>query len=150
MSSTFDLLTVTNAIAGLSISGVVVKDADQITNALGLEFAVLAPRPDQFITGLSIRPAELSEKNLDVRYTLNYTYFHCKIGGGIGNLFADYSNMMANLALIIKALADDATLTGSINSGNVRLGQIGPVQDPSGNYYHGCGLSIDVLQFMEV
>jgi len=147
MTTTFDILTVADSISKLSISGVVIKDADQLTDALGLEFAVLSPRPDQFITGLSIRPAEISERNMDVRYTLNYTYFHCKIG--TGNLFANYSNMLTNLALIIKALADDATLAGSINSGNIRISQIGPVQDPSGNYYHGCGVSIDVLQFLE-
>ena len=147
MSGTLDVTTVTNSIAALSISGVTVKDSDQIAAAIGLGFAVLCPRPDNFITGFSANSVNINKTALDIRYTLNYQYFHCEIGG---DLFSDYSPMLAKIALIIKAFSDDGTLTGAIDNGTPRIGSIRPISDPSGNVYHGCDVSIDVLQFLEV
>lgn len=147
MSTTFDLQTVTNSIAALSISGVTVKDSDEIATTIGLGIAVLCPRPDSFITNLTIVPAELSKQNLDATYTLNYIYYHCKIGG---DFIADYSAMLTKIALLIKAFSNDAVLTGALDNGEARINRIGPVQDGSGNTYHGCEISIDIKQFLEV
>ena len=147
MSATVDFLTVTNSVAALSISGVTVKDADEIASSIGLGFAVLCPRPDNFITGLSVNPVNINKTALDIRYTLNYQYFHCEIGG---DLFSDYSALITKLALIIKAFSADDTLSGAVDNGAPRLGSIRPISDPSGNVYHGCDVSIDVLQFLEV
>ncbi len=150
MSTTIDFLTVTNSIAALSVSGVSVKDADEIADSIGLGTAILAPRPDDFITGLTITPAELTKQNLDVSYTLHYQYYHCKIAGGLGGMFGVYAAMLAKLALIIKAFANDATLSGAIDNGAPQIGKIGPVVDAAGNTYHGCEISMTVKQFLEV
>jgi hypothetical protein len=147
MSTSITLDTVTNAIAALSITGVTIKDTDELPSALGLETAVLMPKPDNFLTDLRITPAELSKQNLDVRYTLHYQYFHCKIAG---QLFANYAPMLDNLVLIIKAFSSDATLSGAMDNGECRIGVIGPIMDAAGNSYHGCELTIDILQFLEV
>ena len=147
MSTTFDVTTVTNAIESLSISGVSVKDVDTITQSLGLGFAVLMPRPDDFITDVSIEPAELSKQNLDVRYTLHYQYYHCAVGN---NLFGDFQPLIAKIALIIKAFCNDATLSGSIDGGMPTIDRVGPVQDAAGNQYHGAEFSLPILQFLEV
>ena len=147
MSTTFDLVTVTNAIESLSISGVAVKDVDTITHSIGLGYGVLMPRPDGFITDVNITPAESSKQNLDVRYTLHYQYFHCAIGN---NLFGDYKPLMDKIALIIKAFCNDATLTGSIDGGMPTVDMVGPIQDASGNQYHGAEFSMPILQFLEV
>lgn len=147
MSTTFDVVTVTNAIESLSISGVTIKDVDTITQSIGLGFAVLMPRPDDFITDISIEPAELTKQNLDVRYTLHYQYFHCAVGN---NLFGDFKPLMDKIALIIKAFSNDATLTGSIDGGLPTIDRVGPIMDASGNRYHGAEFSMPILQFLEV
>ena len=151
MSATFDLTTVTNSIAALSITGVTVKDSDEITDSLGMSgTALLVPRPDNFLTGLSIVRGELSGQNLTVRYTLNYQYFHCVIGGGLGGIFSVYQGMLTNIGKIIVAFSNDATLTGAIDNGYPNFGRLGPIQDASGNKYHGCEVSIPITQFLEV
>ena len=147
MSTTINFTTVTDSIAGLTITGVTVKDSDQIPQAIGSGFAVLCPRPDNFITGLSIRRDELSGQNLTVRYTLNYQYFHVKIGA---SLFSAYADMLAKLALIIKAFSNDATLSGALDNGYPTIGRVGPIQDAAGNTYHGCEVSMPITQFLEV
>ena len=147
MSTTVNFTTVTNSIESLSITGVTVADVDEISSAISLGTAVLVPRPDDFITGLTIIPAEISAQNLDLSYDLNYTYYHCPIGARLVDV---YSAMIANIALIVKAFAQNETLTGAMDNGLPTISHIGPVQDPAGNVYHGCDISIHVLQFLEV
>lgn len=150
MTTTFDVLTVTNSIAALSITGVTICDADQIPEALGLEYAVLAPIPDDFITDLEITRSELSGQKLDVRYNLHYRYYHCAIGGGVGGIFSVIPAMITNLAAIVKAFSLDDSLAGAMDNGFPTIGHIGPVADAAGNQYHGCDLTIHILQFLEV
>jgi hypothetical protein len=147
MSTTFNVVTVANSIESLSISGVTVADVDEITSSIGDGISILVPSPDNFITGLTITAAEVSAQNLDVNYDLNYTYYHCAIGG---DLLDVYSAMLAKIALIIKALSQNETLTGAMDNGFPTISHIGPVQDPSGNVYHGCDISIHIMQFLEV
>ena len=147
MSTTINFTTVTDSIAALTITGVTVKDSDQIPQAIGSGYNVLCPRPDNFITGLSITPDEVSKQLLRVRYTLNYQYFHSRIAA---KLFDSYAGMLAKLALIIKAFANDTTLSGALDSGAPSIGRLGPTMDAAGNKYHGCELSIQITQFLEV
>ena len=147
MTTTINFTTVTDSIAALSISGVTVKDSDQIPQAIGAGYKVLCPRPDNFITGLSITPDEVSKQLLRLRYTLNYQYFHSRIGA---KLFDSYSAMLGKLALILVAFANDATLSGAIDNGAPSVGRLGPTMDAAGNKYHGCELSMQITQFLEV
>jgi len=147
LSTTVDLTTVTNAIAALTISGVVIKDSDEMMVSMVSDNGVLMPRPDAFITEVNITPSELSKQNLDVRYTLHYQYFHCAIGQ---DLFADFAPLLSKIALIIKAFCNDATLAGSIDGGMPTVDVVGPIQDAAGNSYHGAEFSLPILQFLEV
>jgi hypothetical protein len=133
MSTTFDLATVTHSIASLSISGVTVKDTHEIVDSLGLGVAILCPRPSSFITNFQVTKNDVTGQNLDINYTLNYLYFHAPISGGLGGIYGVYAPMLTNLALIIKA-----------------FGSIGFVTDGAGNQYHGCEITINITQFLEV
>lgn len=150
MSTTIDFDTVTHAIASLSISGVTIKDTHEMVDSLGLAYAVLCPRPDNFVTNLAITPANINKTALDVNYTLNYEYYHCQVAGGLGGLFGDYAPMLDKLALIIQAFSDDASLSGAVDNGECVIGQISIILDAAGNKYHGCDISINILQFLEV
>jgi hypothetical protein len=148
MSNTIDFTTVTNSIAALSISGVTVKDSDELSNAIGLDYAVLVPLPDNFITRLRVVTVNVPKTSLDVHYDLHYRYFHCK--PSTNALYSDYQNLITNLAAITVAFAQNETLSGAIDNGAPTYGNIGTIQDPAGNIWLGCDVTIHVYQFLEV
>jgi hypothetical protein len=148
MSTTFDIATVTNAISALSISGVKVKDTDEIADAIALGTQVLAPRARDFITDFRVDPVELSKQNLDIHYTLNYIYYHCRTGTNA--LYGSYAPMMGKLALIVQAICADESLSGAMDNGMMNIGTIAAIDDGSGNFYHSIEISIPILQFLEV
>lgn len=150
MSTTVDIATVTNAIEALSISGVTVLDVDEITDSVGLEAAILAPWPEGFISNIEVTRAEQSGQNLDLKYTLTYRYYHCRIAGGLGGILGPYAAMITNLAAILKAFAQNETLTGAMDNYEPQISDLGPVVDPAGNAYHGFDISLRIHQFLEV
>lgn len=150
MTATVDFATVANSIAALSITDVTVQDTHEITDTIGLDTHILAPNPAGFISELSISYDELSQQKCRLEYTLNYRYYHCKLAGGLGGLFATYSGLVTTAANILLAFASDVTLTGAMNNTTPVISDIGPVTDPAGNGYHGFDVSIHILQFLEV
>jgi hypothetical protein len=150
LSTTVNFTTVTNAIAALSITGVTILNTDQIPDSVGLDFAVLAPMPKDFLTNVTVTRDELSAQLLTLRYTLTYRYYHCKIGGGLGGLFSTYQGMLTNAALILKAFSSDKTLTGALDNDTPAITNIGPVSDPANNGFHGFDVTLRIMQFLEV
>jgi hypothetical protein len=149
MSTTVDFTTVTNAIAALSIAGVTIKDIDEIPEAMGLDAVVLTPRAQNFVTGLTVTPSELSKQKLDVSYVLNYQYFQ-QAPAAVGGVVSVMSDLISKLALVIVAFCNDATLAGAMDNGTPAVGPVGIIRDASGNVYYGCEISIKVMQFLEV
>jgi hypothetical protein len=147
MSSTIDIATVTDSISKLTITGVTIKDIDQIPSAIGAGTALLVPRPKDFVTNFRVEYTDVTKQNMNVFYTLNYVYYHCALGNDI---FAAYPAMLTNMALIIKAFADDAKLTGAVDHNAGVVGPIGGVQDMAGNWFHGFVISKEIMQFLEV
>jgi hypothetical protein len=150
LSTTVDFATVTHAIGALSISGVTVLDTHNITDSIGLGTAILAPMPVEFVSNIELSRDELSGQLLTLRYTLTYRYYHCAIAGGLGGIFGPYSAMITNAAAILKAFASDATLAGAVDNDLPTISNIGPVNDPAGNGFHGFDITIRIMQFLEV
>jgi hypothetical protein len=150
MTTDIQFTTVTDAIAALTISGVVIKDSDQITDSMGLGYAVLSPIPDNFITGVKVDSVEVTKSKLNFSYDLHYRYYHAAITGGMGGLFAMYSGMLTNLGAILAAFSKSTVLRGAMDNGAPTLSHIGPVVDAAGNSYHGCDVTIHIMQFLEV
>jgi hypothetical protein len=150
MTATVDFTTVTNAIESLSISGVTIKDIDNLTDSNKLSTPLLAPRPENFITDVRVERDEWSAQKLRLSYTLNYRYYHCLLEMGLGGLFASYGGFMTKLAALVLAFSNDAILAGALDKDSPVINGIGPVQDPAGNNYLGCVVSVHILQFLEV
>jgi hypothetical protein len=151
VTTTIDFATVTNSISHLSISGVAVKDINELSDALGTLAGggILSPIPDNFITGYRAVPVDTSYQQQNVYYTLNFRYYHCPIGGGMNGLFSAYAGLIANLALILKAFCSSVTLSGAMTNGAPQVLRVGPVQDAAGNQYHGADIAINIMQFLE-
>jgi hypothetical protein len=148
MTTTMDFATVAGSIAALTITGVTVKDYDQMSDALGMTNNILTPRPNGYITDISVVRSELSGQNLDVSYTLHYDYYHCAPGGMNGLL--KYSTLVDSVSLILAAFAKRTTLGGAVDNTTPTVDMIGVIQDPAGNTFLGASFSIRILQFLEV
>lgn len=150
MSATVDFSTVTNSISALSVSGVTIRDIDEVTESNILGGKILFPQPAEFITDVNLTRNEMTGQWNTLTYTLHYVYLHCPVSGGLGGLLASYSGLVTNSAAILLAFSSDATLSGAMDNDSPRMEGLGIVTDPAGNSYYGCLFTLNILQFLEV
>lgn len=150
MTVNVNFISVADAISKLSISGVTLRDIDQIAASVQMAPATLAPKPGGYITNFKVSTDSFGTgggQKMTLDYTLNYTYYHCQIGSVLD--FGSYSAMVTKIAVILVSLLSNDVVTGALDQ-NPRVSDIGPVLDPAGNQYHGCVFSLDITQFVEV
>jgi hypothetical protein len=139
---------VVTAIAGLSVSGVTIADDNLIPpNMVDPGRCVLYPEPAGFITDFSLTHESFGQHNvakMTAHYTLNYTYCHCPIGQG--NALETYSDVVTKFGLIADAIMTN-TLTTVVNI-EIGTADVGPVQDPAGNYFLGAHFTVLVSEFV--
>ena len=76
------ITTVTNSIAALSVTGVTIKDIDEIPASVdAYDCPILYPEPVDFVTNLTVTAASFQGK-YDVEYDLTYTFLYAQIGEG--------------------------------------------------------------------
>jgi len=145
------IVTVADSISKLSVSGVTIKDLDDIpTTVRNRDCPILYPRPDGFISGLAVERMSMASgasAQLNVTYTLNYRFLFAKIGTERG-LFAVVPTMVAKVALIMDRMLVSDSITGLIDLQVFDIGEFGPVSDPMGNMFHGCDFSFECLEFV--
>lgn len=149
MTISVSLATVADSISKLTISGVTVKDMDEITSSYLAGPATFSPRPDNFVSDLSVTPSSLGSggtKQVDIKYTLNYVYYHCALGSVLN--FSMYSAMVTNIAAILVALITNDVVSGAVDLTVTGLSNIGPVVDPAGNAFHGCNISVQITELV--
>ena len=146
------LITVLDSISALSVSGVTVKDLNEVTEAWQIRGAVLYPDISNLMTfNPPVRQSfgTAGRERLDVSYTLNYRFLYAPIGSGRG-VKDIYSGMMTKISAILDALNVMDAPTGSIDM-TAQIVQGNPVvKDPAGNDFWGCDFSISVLEYNEV
>jgi hypothetical protein len=82
----------------------------------------------------------------NITYQLNYMFLHSALGAG-RSLLDVYPDVVAKAALIIDAFLGNDALTGTIDIRPQSSLTFGPVQDVGGNWFHGCNMTFDVLEF---
>jgi hypothetical protein len=148
MTVSLNLANVSNAIAALSISGVTVKDKDEIVGSWVSIPNVLYPKPDGWITGFGIDYVTVlqgANAPMNISYTLNYRFLGVQIGD-ISTFPVSYSQLVDKLVLIINAIiAMDAPYSGSVE---MKIGgvEIGPRIDPAGNNYFGADFAVHIME----
>ena len=147
---TLQIANVCNEIAAISVTGVDIRDIDEIKEELGgRDTPCLMPKPDGFITDFNVErdsfgAAATARKT--VTYTLNYTYLHAPLGEGRG-LFDVYDQMVVKSFAILDAIiAKDSAIVAELVP--VDALAYGPVVDPAGEAYHGCIISVHVTEFV--
>jgi hypothetical protein len=149
------IATVANAIEALSISGVTVKDIDNIPTSATVRDCFLIPKPDAFVTGFSLTPQSQGTTaqgaKADVKYTLSYLLIVGAVGSGRNATLDFYSGIFSKAVLVINAVRDiTAPLTGSVEITPAGISNLITVTDPAGVQHPGLELAFEVLEFYEV
>jgi hypothetical protein len=148
MTTSLYLANIADAISNISVSGVTVKDKDQIVGDWKSIPNVLYPNPDGWITDFSIRfdtVLQGSSAPATVFYTLNYRFLGVQIGD-ISVFPVSYSGLVEKIILIINAIiATPSPYSGLVEMkiGNVSLGAR---TDPAGNNYFGADLAFIISE----
>ena len=148
MTMNSQIATVADSIAGLSISGVTIKDIDQIPDSASMLCPILLPQPNDFVTNLTFTRQSMGTmgaQKMDCEYFLNYVYLHCEAGSGI-NAFAPYAGIITKLELILETILNNDTITGAVDIETSAIGSIGVIADPAGNEYWGFLVSFKVKE----
>lgn len=116
--ATLNILTVADSISKLVVSGLTIKDADEIPAALeGRDCPVMFLDPDNPI---SFDPVDvisfggLSAK-MDAHYTLNYILVYSLAGAGRTNKLEKFAGMLGLAADVVEAIMGASAITGAVN-----------------------------------
>jgi hypothetical protein len=148
MTVSLNLANIANAISNLSVTGVTVKDKDEIAGAWVSLPNVLYPKPDGWITNFKIKYATVMQgasAKMDISYTLNYRFLGVQVGD-ISTFPKSYSLLVDKLVLIVNAIiAMDAPYSGAMEMilGGV---DIGAKIDPAGNNYFGADFALLITE----
>lgn len=150
MTVTCNVNTIASSIAALSISGVTIKDIDEIPDAVSLLCPVLIPQPNDYMTGTKMSFESYGSNGsaaINMEYDLNYVFLFCEAGGV--NAFAPFSPLMTKLALILVTIMSNDAISGLVDLKINSVGNIGVINDPAGNGYWGVLLSFHVLEYAQ-
>ena len=147
---TLSVVTVADSISKLSVSGVTIKDLNEIPeSANAFDCPMVYPNPDGFVSAFEVErmAASSGASNVwDIHYTLTYRFLHSELGQGLG-LFDVYDDMVDKVMdFVDKMLISDA-VTGAVDLEVEEISTFGPVSDPSGNMFHGCDIMLRILEF---
>jgi len=143
--------TILDNISELSISGVTVKDIDQVQDKLeDRDCPCLFPNPLGLVTNLNVEPdayGNAGDRPYTVTYTLNYRLCNSSVGSGRG-LFDKYPAMVTNALAVIWAFIGADNLGGTVEFQVSGIANFGPVADPAGKLFHGCDIAVNVTEFI--
>jgi hypothetical protein len=146
MAFSLNLANIADAIAAISISGVTVKDKDQIAASWVSTPNVLYPNPDGWITDFRLEYKAIprgSAAPVNVMYTLNYRFLGVQVGD-MATMPVSYSDLVSKVIAIINAVvAVHAPYDGGVDL-VVQSVDLGPMTDPAGNQYYGADLAFSV------
>ena len=143
-------VTVADSISKLSVSGVGLKDLDEIPNGvLSRDCPLILPAPD-FIQVASIERDTFgsgSGAKWTFDYTLNYRLFYKEAGTG-RTLGSIYPALVAKAMLFVDAIIANDALTGALDANFGGLTGFGIVPDPTDKLFWGCDIQIAITEFV--
>lgn len=137
--------TVADSISKLSITGLSVYDIDNMPADAGRNLPCVLPAPN-FITGFIPEVVSIDRQEIDFTYTLNYRLLGDLVGVGRG-IHEMYPILVDALEAFLYAIVTNHAVTGLIDLQVANVTEFGVVTDPAGNEYHGCNISLTVLEF---
>lgn len=142
------LATIVTSIAALSVTGLTIKDMDEIPAEVKGRKPMLIPNSD-FLSDFELITQSFgpgSTAKYDVLYTLSYRLCYKPIGAGRPLEYFD--DMVLMVGLFLDAIIAANPLSGSIRLVPLSVSGMGNVEDPSGFLFHGCDIGIRVMEFV--
>ena len=144
------ITTVTNSIAALSVTGLTIKDIDEIPYSVtDRECPMLYPEPLNFISDITVERVTTGTAGsgyFDVFYTLRYAFLYQAVGADRGSL-TNYQGMVQLWEDLIDRLILSDNVTGCEDLQVAGSVSFGAIPDPSGNMFMGSELLIRVHEF---
>ena len=148
---TLAISTICDSISSLSVSGLTIKDLNEIPEAItGRDCPVIYPKPDGFVTNFEMVRNSFgggSTAKMTVTYDLTYRLLGAPLASGRG-LFDSYSMMVEKVYAFIDAILMIDTMDGLIDIVPADATAFGPVSDPAGGMFHGAGVILYVMEFV--
>ncbi len=136
------------AVAGLTITGLTIKDIDEIPfTVTDRDCPVMFPAP---AGGVQATQAEMmtfggaTERYWEVTRQFRWNYLHAPLGADRYGVFAYHPAMAAKSDAIIEALCE--LDVAGVDIMTVDLTDFGPVPAPDGTMFHGFGLTMTVRE----
>lgn len=146
------ITAICNSIAGLTVSGVTIKDLDEIPEAQQASAAIIIPRPDGFVSGFSIERDSQGSNTVGLpRYTVGYNLTYRLLYSPLGverGLFKLYPSAVAAAFRFVDAVTANDAVTGALDIQVADIQNVGPVADPSGAMFHGCDIIVRVTELV--
>ena len=144
------ITTVTNSIAALAVTGLTIKDIDEIpTSVTDRICPILYPEPLNFISDMTVERVTTGTAGSgyhDVYYTLRYAYLYQKVGTGRGSL-RTYQGMVQLYEDLIDKMIISDNITGCVDIQVFGSVSFGPILDPAGEVFIGAELLFRVHEF---
>jgi len=145
------ITTISNAITGLSVTGLTILDVDEIPQAvMNRDCPVLIPNPDMYVTRLLIAPDSFgvgTSRKWTASYTLNYLLLYAAVGTGRTTVLEKYSGMVSMGFAFFDALLASNSLTGAVDFEPDTINDFSII-DFSGTSFHSCSISLNVEEFV--
>jgi len=143
------IAAVANSIAALSVSGVSLKDVDEIPAGVDKRSPTILPLPD-YVTNFAVERVSFGSSTAlqNISYTLNYRFCYKPVGQGRQKTIEYYDEMIDKVALFFDAVMAIETLTGAVDITPAGVTNMGIVNDPSENEFIGCDLAVRILEFV--
>ena len=137
---------VADAISQISISGVTVKDVNELSGSWVALPNVLYPNIDNWITGFSIEYDSVMQgatAPMTISYTLNYRFLGTQVGD-LATMPVQYSALVDKVVAILNAMiAVPAPYSGKVQM-IISDPQLGPRDDPAGNQFFGADIALNI------
>jgi hypothetical protein len=147
---TLAIATIADSISQLTVTGVNIKDLDQIPPDATRLTPVLFPEPLGFVTDFTLTRESQGSNTFLAKYTvtyrLHYTFLHSPIGSA--RILDLYDDMVGKAFAILDKIIDNDAITGAVDIQPAEAIEFGPVPDPAGNMYHGCRFVLQVMEFV--
>jgi hypothetical protein len=143
------IATVANSIAALSVSGVTIKDVDEIPSEVDTRSSMIIPLPNYATDWTFSRDSFGAGSALQtVSYTLNYRLCYKLAGTGRVVTIEHYDGIIDKAALFLDAVMAIDTLTGAVDIVPYGITNMGIVNDPAEIEWLGCDLAVRVTEFV--
>lgn len=143
------IATIANSISRLSVSGLTLLDVDEIPPVVDPRVSTLLPLPNYITDFEMVRDSfGSSDAKMTVVYTLNYRLFYKPVGTGRITTIEGVSGLVEMVGLVLDAVLAIDTLDGAVDITPQDVTNMGIVNDPSDNQWHGCDIALRVTEFV--